>query len=576
MKRILGLWMALCLVFAATGKEKTVKLKLVQTSDMHGNYFPYNFITQQAGKGSLARVCSFVEKEREVYGSNLILLDNGDILQGQPTAYYYNYMDTVSTHLCAEMLNYVGYDIGNMGNHDVETGRKVFDRWVGDCRFPVLGANIVDTATGEPHLKPYEVLVRDGVKVVVLGMVTPAIPAWLPENLWRGLRFEDMEQTARHWMKVIQEKEHPDVVVGLFHAGQQAYDMAGRYRENASLEVAVNVPGFDVVLMGHDHERECRKVLNVAGDSVLIMDPASQSRVVTAVDLTLQLKKGKVTKKEISGSLVPMDDWEPSEAFMTRFAQPFETVQAFVNKKIGTFSETISTRPAYFGPSAFVDLIHSLQLEISGAEVSLAAPLSFDAEIKQGDVCVSDMFNLYKYENMLYVMSLSGQEIKDCLEMSYGLWTNRMQSPEDALLWLKEKKTPGERTAFAHPSFNFDSAAGLIYTVDVTKPSGEKVTILRMADGSPFDLNKRYKVAVNSYRGNGGGELLTKGAGIPQEELKGRILFATDKDLRFYLMQYIEKKGKVDAQPLNQWKMVPEEWTVPAAKRETESLFLRD
>ena len=188
MKRILGLWMALCLVFAATGKEKTVKLKLVQTSDMHGNYFPYNFITQQAGKGSLARVCSFVEKEREVYGSNLILLDNGDILQGQPTAYYYNYMDTVSTHLCAEMLNYVGYDIGNMGNHDVETGRKVFDRWVGDCRFPVLGANIVDTATGDPHLKPYEVLVRDGVKVVVLGMVTPAIPAWLPENLWRGLR----------------------------------------------------------------------------------------------------------------------------------------------------------------------------------------------------------------------------------------------------------------------------------------------------------------------------------------------------------------------------------------------------
>ena len=97
-----------------------------------------------------------------------------------------------------------------------------------------------------------------------------------------------------------------------------------------------------------------------------------------------------------------------------------------------------------------------------------------------------------------------------------------------------------------------------------------------MADGSPFDLNKRYKVAVNSYRGNGGGELLTKGAGIPQEELKDRILFATDKDLRFYLMQYIEKKGKVDAQPLNQWKMVPEEWTVPAAKREAESLFLRD
>lgn len=99
-------------------------------------------------------------------------MDNGDILQGQPTAYYYNYIDTVAPHLAAEMMNFMGYNAGNMGNHDVETGRTVFDRWAGDCRFPILGANIVDTATGETHFKPYEVLERDGVKIVVLGMIT--------------------------------------------------------------------------------------------------------------------------------------------------------------------------------------------------------------------------------------------------------------------------------------------------------------------------------------------------------------------------------------------------------------------
>ena len=148
MKRftLIYVWL-LFLVLSVAAQEKVVKLKIVQTSDVHGNYYPYNFITRQEWKGSLARIHSFVQKERREYKENLILLDNGDILQGQPTAYYYNYIDTVSPHLCAEMMNYMKYDAGNMGNHDVETGRSVFDRWIGTCDFPILGANIIDTST---------------------------------------------------------------------------------------------------------------------------------------------------------------------------------------------------------------------------------------------------------------------------------------------------------------------------------------------------------------------------------------------------------------------------------------------
>lgn len=564
-----------CYVLSLPAQEREVKLKIVQTSDVHGNYYPYNFITQKEWAGSLARVHAFVQKKREIYKENLILLDNGDILQGQPTAYYYNYIDTVSPHLCAEMMNYMGYDAGNMGNHDVETGRPVFDRWISDCNFPVLGANIIDTATGETHLKPYKVMERDGVKIVVLGMITPAIPAWLSENLWQGLRFDDMEQTAKKWMKIIREKENPDLVIGLFHAGQDAFLMSGKYNENASLSIAKNVPGFDIVLMGHDHARECKKVMNVAGDSVLVIDPANNALVVSNVDVTLKLKDGKVQSKKISGVLSATKNYGISEAFMKKFAPQYDTVEQFVSKKIGTFTEDISTRPAFFGPSAFIDFIHSLQLDISGAEISFAAPLSFDAEIKKGDIHVSDMFNLYKYENMLYVMKLSGKEIKDFLEASYYMWTNQMKSADDHLLWLKEKRREGaeDRASFQNFSFNFDSAAGIIYTVDVTKPKGEKITIISMADGTPFRMDKIYKVALNSYRGNGGGELLTKGAGIPQDQLKERILFSTDKDLRFYLMNYIEEKGTLNPRALNQWKFIPEAWTVPAAKRDYEYLF---
>lgn len=565
----------LCLVLSIAAQEKVVKLKIVQTSDVHGNYYPYNFITRKDWQGSLARIYAFVEKEREQYKENLILLDNGDILQGQPTAYYYNYIDTVSPHLCAEMMNYMKYDAGNMGNHDVETGRAVFDRWINTCDFLVLGANIIDISTGEPHLPPYKVMERDGVKIVILGMITPAIPAWLSENLWKGLRFDDMEETAHKWMKIIREKENPDLMIGLFHAGQEAFKMSGKYNENASLSVAKNVPGFDIVLMGHDHARECKKVMNVAGDSVLVIDPASNGIVLSNIDVTLKLKDGKVRSKDIKGVLTETKDYGISEDFMKNFAPQYDTVRNFVSKKIGTFTESISTRPSFFGSSAFIDLIHTLQLEITGAEISFAAPLSFDAKINKGDVFVSDMFNLYKYENMLYMMTLSGKEIKDYLEMSYFMWTNRMKSLDDHLLWFKEKRREGaeDRASFQNFSFNFDSASGIIYTVDVTKPQGEKITIISMADGSPFLMDKIYKVALNSYRGNGGGELLTKGSGIPQEKLKERIIFSTDKDLRFYLMNYIEKKGTMDPKALNQWKFVPEKWTVPAAERDYKFLF---
>lgn len=556
-------------------QEKVVKLKIVETSDVHGNFYPYDFVRRQPSAGSLARVYTWVQQERRRFGDNLILLDNGDILQGQPSAYYYNYIDTVSPHLTAEMLNFMAYDAGNMGNHDIETGRAVFDRWTGDCRFPVLGANILDTATGKTHLKPYVVLEREGVKIAVLGMITPAIPMWLSENLWPGLRFEDMEAAARKWIPFIREQEKPDVIIGLFHAGKNAVWMGGKYRDNASVEVASRVPGFDVVLAGHDHARACFKVANEAGDSVLVVNPANNAVTVGDVEITLTLRGGKVTDKLVEGRLTDVGALEPSPEFMQHFAGQYDAIQAFVSKKIGRFTQPISTRPAYFGPSAFVDLIHRLQLEIGKAEISLAAPLSFDARIEAGDIYVSDMFNLYKYENMLYTMSLSGKEIRGALEMSYALWTNQMHSPGDPLLLLRESSVSGaeERTFFQHPSYNFDSAAGIIYTVDVTRPAGEKVTILSMADGTPFDENRMYKVAVNSYRGNGGGELLTKGAGISQEELKSRILFSTDKDLRYYLMQYIEQRQIVTPRSLDQWKFIPANWVKPAAERDYKKLF---
>lgn len=557
----------------SASSEKEVTLKLIETSDVHGCYYPYDFIRRHSVQGSLARVSALVGEMRKTYGDRLILMDNGDILQGQPVAYYYNYIDTTSVHVVADMLNYMHYDVATMGNHDIEAGHAVYDRWVSQCKFPVMGANIMDVKTGKTYLPPYKVIEREGVKVVVLGMITPAIPSWLPEQLWSGLRFEDMETSARKWVKWIQEKEKPDVLIGLFHAGPEGNKL-DNVVENGSGDVARRVPGFDVVFMGHDHVRTCQKIINEAGDSVLLVDPANMAKVVADVTVKVVKKDGKVIRKSVEGKLASVDRYTPDEAFLKTFEKQYQATADFVSRKIGRINKTITTKDAYFGPSAFIDLIHQLQLDITGADVSFCAPLSFAAEIKEGDIYVSDMFNLYKYENMLYTMTLTGKEIKDFLEMSYAIWTNQMKSPDDHLMLLNEKDKGFGR--FKNPSFNFDSAAGILYTVDVTKPQGEKINIRSMADGTPFRMDKMYKVAVNSYRGNGGGDLLTKGAGIPKQDLAKRIVFATEKDLRYYLMKRIEEVKILDPRPLNQWKFIPEKWVEPATKRDYRLLFGED
>ena len=224
--------------------------------------------------------------------------------------------------------------------------------------------------------------------------------------------------------------------------------------------------------------------------------------------------------------------------------------------------------------SELVDFIHSLQLRITGADISFNAPLTFDTKIPAGDVFMSDMFNLYKYENQIYTMMLTGREILGHLEMSYDLWVNTMKSPDDHIMLLAEgEQDDNQRYMFKNLAFNFDSAAGIDYEVDVTKPDGQKVHILRMSNGEPFSLDKTYKVAMNSYRGNGGGELLTKGAGIPQEKLMERVVWQSERDQRYYLTQEIEKMGVADPKAFNNWRFVPEEWAKPAIERDRQLLF---
>jgi 2',3'-cyclic-nucleotide 2'-phosphodiesterase/3'-nucleotidase len=281
---------------------------------------------------------------------------------------------------------------------------------------------------------------------------------------------------------------------------------------------------------------------------------------------------------EITGKIVNVPDYKPDTDFIKKFDAENKIIDDYVNRVIGNSSSTVSSRDAYFGSSPFIDMIHSMQLEITGADISFAAPLSFDVQINKGPITVGDMFKLYRFENMLYTMSLSGDEIQKYLEYSYSGWLNTMKGPDDLLLKLRLGKdgkpvlTNG-KAWFKNQSYNFDSAAGINYTVDVSKPEGSRILITGFTDGRPFEKNKMYRVAVNSYRGNGGGGHFTEGCVIPKNELRKRLLSSTDRDLRYYILKSIEEKQSINPLALNNWRIIPEAWVKKAESGEYKLLF---
>jgi len=576
----------LILILPAEFHSQTINLKIIETSDVHGALLPYDLLNDTSTTSSLAQVHSYVLGERLTSNQEVILLDNGDILQGDPLAYFYNYIDTADIHVFADARNFMQYDAASVGNHDIETGHKVYDKFRGEINFPWLAANAVEKETAEPYFQPYTVINKNGIKVAVLGLITPAIPNWLPEILYKGIEFEDMIESAERWVSIIKEKENPDLLIGLFHAGvnynYNNEDEDTYKNENASQLVAEQVPGFDVVFVGHDHAVWNFKVQNADGDSVLIVGPTSRARNVAVANIQMEFdtKEGKWKKGNLSGEIVEIRDYKPDDHFMSRFLINLNVVENYTQTPIGQITKPISSKESLFGPSEFVDLIQTAQLEITGADISFSEPLSFNATIDSGWIRVGDLFKLYHYENFLYTMKLSGKEIKDYLEYSFGNWFNQMKDENDHLLKFELDKN-GEinlSNRYGRPQtkeiyYNFSSAAGINYTVDVSKPMGDRVAITTLSNGKIFSPDSFYNVAVNSYRGNGGGGHLTLGAGIPKEELSERVLTSTDKDLRYNIMKWIEKKKIINPEIIGNWKVIPEEWWKKGKEKDYQILF---
>lgn len=560
------------------------KVYIVETTDLHGSFMPYDYIDQKETDHSLAQVSTYVNQLRKLPDSKVILVDNGDVLQGQPIVYYNN-INNVENHIVPRMFNFMKYDAAVVGNHDIEAGHAVYDIINKQFKFPWLAANAVNEITGEPYFKPYTIIKCNKQKIAILGLVTPGIPKWLPDNLWKGIRFDDMVVSAKKWMNIIDSLEQPDVIVGLFHAGHDAtYGGAvadEQFNENASLRVAKEVPGFDVIFIGHDHDVILHDVVNTAGDTVKIVDPGSGARNIGLA--TLLFKRNNETKKydiKVETEIISTKGIAPDKKFLEEFNSDHTQVYDYTNKVLGTCKKTIESVPSYYGQSEFMSLIHTVQLEVTNADISFAAPMSYNTSIEKGDIKVSDCFKLYRFDNMLSVVELTGKEIDSYLEYSYASWYNTMTSADNHLMKFKNDDQGNVAYDLNRKTFslfgnyyNFDSAAGIYYYVDVRKPDGQKVYVSKTTNGEKFDLNKTYKVAVNSYRANGGGGHFEYGALLSPDSIKKRTIWQSNYDIRYYLIDWVSRKKNINVPNMNNWVVVPSNWRIKGWERDYPLMF---
>lgn len=548
--------------------DRRYDFEIIATNDLHGRYFDSLYVGNGIQKTSLASVSSYIKSVRDTSVIKPILLDIGDHLQGDNASFYYNFVDTNSRHVFSDIVNYLKYDALVVGNHDIEAGHGVYDKIVREIDMPYLAANAINVNTNKPYFKPYTIIKRNGIRVAVLGMTNPNIKNWLSENLWYGIDFLNIIDPTLYWVKKIQKEENPHIIILATHTG--IGNLSNYESENSSRYAASHIPGIDIVFAAHDHQT-INEFIVCDTSRVLLLESGNRASAISRAKISLKFKNGKMVSKDIFGDNVKMDKILVDSEYVKRFHSQFSEVKKFTNQKVGVIEKGFSSRDAFFGPSEYLELIHRVQLIESGAEISFAAPLSFDINIKAGDLNFQDMLNIYPFENQLYVMSLTGKEIVDYLEFSYSNWVFTMNSPDDKMLMI-QKRSNSTLYSFINRTYNFDSASGIFYEVDLTKPIGQRVTVKSMSNGNRFEMGRYYNVALSSYRANGGGEILEYGSKLNAKEREKRVVKRMS-DIRELLFNYIKTKGVIKAENSNEWNFIPSDYSVNAKKREYPLIF---
>jgi len=516
-----------------------VHIIILGTTDLHGNLFPLDYYTNKPDNRGLAKVATVIRQTRKET-ANVMLIDSGDTIQGTPLEYYHNKNNNTPPDPMMLAMNALGFDSMTVGNHEYNFGLNVLEKARGEAKFPWLSANTYNKGTDEPHYTPYIIKEIAGVRIGVLGLTTPGIPNWENAPNYAGLEFREPVSEARKWVPILRNKERADVVVIAMHMGLEADLSTGEINpgqvsnENRAIAIAKEVPGVDLIFMGHTH----RDVPSLTINGVQLIQANFWGRHLARVDLYLENPEGRWQIVARAARTIPMDEHVNADAELLKIGEPYDReTQAWLSRPIGESANDLSAADARFRDTAILDLIQSVQLDAGKADVSMAAVFNPDARIARGPVTVRDIAGLYVYENTLVVLEVTGQQLKDALEHSA-----RYFRPYEA------GKSPAELVDEKIPSYNFDIAQGVSYDLDLTKPFGQRIQNLKF-HGQPLAPGQKLRLATNNYRVNGGGGY-TMYKDAP-------VVYRSSQEIREMIIEWVERHKTIPAEPDNNWRIVP-------------------
>lgn len=549
-------------------------LEIYALNDVHGRFFNTPHYSGEKC-ASLANASAYLKGRRSaLHPDNILLLDCGDNLQGDVAVCLSNRQvrEGAGEHIYPKVAQCLGIDAVVPGNHDFEAGPQVLEaveKGLADSGTPVLGANVMLSGTGRSRFAPYHIFERGGIRVAVIGLANPSTPMWIPPNLRQGLEFHPPLGVAQGIVDEIRGNDMADIVVLLLHSGfgEPELDLERDcMAEHQALALAGKLRGVDIIFAGHDHKQGCCRV-----GETLVLSGGSYANGVQRVVVCVEKRGGKVVGKMMEGEIVDLRQIGEDMDWLRHFEEQIGKVKGHMEQQVGVLPFAVDARKALGGPCNYVDLIHSVQLWASGAQVSFASPYMYDQVIGVGPVSRRNAFMMYSAENTLYKVWMSGRQIKDYLEYSYDRWIG---GEDGRILQLCSTELDGKRYWWPKNfTYNFDSAAGLVYEVDVVAEYGNRVHISSLWNGEPFDFEKNYTVALSSYRVSGGGGMFGTGAGIDVENGLEGIVVAQYTFVRELLEEYLDGGGDVMRDRCGKWAFVPVEMARRGVENDLRLLF---
>jgi len=517
-------------VTPSPGAERKT-LTVLFTSDMHAHVLPTDDARGRPTRGSVAQVASLVGRVRGS-GAAVVVLDGGDAIEGTPLGYYaIAAARAPGDDPTIAAMNRIGYDAAVVGNHEFNFGLRVLRHSLAQSRFPWLAANLAGAKEAGVPTRDEVLLERSGVRVAVLGLTNPNVPHWDPREHWAGLSFEDPVAAAS--ARVPELRRRADVVIIVVHSGfERDLDTGapnGTDDENYAWRLA-QLPGIDLLLTGHTH----RDIPPRALGRTIVAQPGRWAEFVTRVDLTLVRTAGSWTVAGWHGENLPTADEPPDPAVVADVAPEETRTRTELARRLGELTAPLEVVSLPTGDDPSVDLIHAVQLEASGAQLSLAAPLGGRADFPAGPVTPRIAHALYPYPNTLLVVRLTGSQVKDVLEHAVRGWVGVECAGSGCAL----RRDPSV------PAYNFDTLEGATYLVDPTAPVGERIRGLRVA-GKLVAPDETFTVAINSYRAAGGG-------GFPHLADAPRVK-EIDRPMADLICDYIARHGRVTPAADDNW-----------------------